>query len=52
MRIVLKGIHKVKARLASGDVRIYYYAWRGGPQIKARPAPPNSFANTTKRMPA
>ncbi len=40
MRVVLKGIHKVKARLASGDMKIYYYAWRGGPQIKAKPGTP------------
>ncbi|WP_247288147.1 tyrosine-type recombinase/integrase [Bradyrhizobium sp. 134] len=40
MRVVLKGIHKVKARLAAGEVKIYYYAWRGGPQIKAKSGTP------------
>ncbi|MBN8955250.1 MAG: tyrosine-type recombinase/integrase [Rhizobiales bacterium] len=30
----LKGVHTVKKRLASGETRTYYYAWRGGPQIK------------------
>lgn len=40
MRVVLKGIHKVKKRLASGDIKIHYYAWRGGPAIHARPGTP------------
>lgn len=34
MRVDLKGVHTVKKRLASGELRTYYYAWRGGPQIK------------------
>ena len=40
MRVVLKGIHKVKARLASGETKTYFYAWRGGPQIKGTPGTP------------
>jgi integrase len=40
VRVVLKGIHKVKARLATGEVKTYYYAWRGGPQIQAKPGIP------------
>ena len=40
MRVVLKGIHRVKRRLASGDIRIHYYAWRGGPVIHAKPGTP------------
>ncbi|MFZ1883511.1 MAG: hypothetical protein WAU53_07900 [Rhodoplanes sp.] len=40
MRVVLKGIHKVNKRLATGELKTYYYAWRGGPQIKARPGSP------------
>jgi integrase len=40
VRVVLKGIHKVRARLATGEIKTYYYAWRGGPQIKARPGTP------------
>jgi len=31
------GVHKVKKRLADGTVRVYYYAWRGGPKIEADP---------------
>lgn len=30
---MLKGIHKVKARLADGSTRYYLYAWRGGPLL-------------------
>ncbi|MGA8998677.1 MAG: tyrosine-type recombinase/integrase [Pseudolabrys sp.] len=37
MRVHLKGIHKVRKRLASGQIKEYYYAWRGGPPIKAAP---------------
>ncbi|WP_247402226.1 site-specific integrase [Bradyrhizobium sp. 76] len=40
MRVVLKGVHRVNARLATGEVKTYYYAWRGGPQIKAKPGTP------------
>jgi hypothetical protein len=40
VRVVLKGIHKVKRRLASGDINIHYYAWRGGPAIHAKPGTP------------
>ena len=40
MRVVLKEIHKVKARLSTGQTKTYYYAWRGGPQIKAKPGTP------------
>src|SRR5258705_8252444 len=40
VRVVLKGIHKVKARLSTGEIKTYYYAWRGGPQIEAKPGTP------------
>lgn len=40
MRVVLKGIHKVKKHLASGDIKIHYCAWRGGPAIQAKPGTP------------
>lgn len=35
--MALKGIHTVKRKLANGTTRTYYYAWRGGPKIKAQP---------------
>lgn len=37
MLTVLKGIHKVKRRQADGSVKVHYYAWRGGPKMKAKP---------------
>jgi hypothetical protein len=37
MRVHLKGIHRVRRRLANGAVRDHYYAWRGGPVINATP---------------
>jgi len=32
-RIELRGIHRVRARLADGSRREYHYAWRGGPKF-------------------
>jgi integrase len=40
VRVNLKGIHKVKRRLASGDVREHFYAWRGGPALEGTPGSP------------
>ena len=40
MRVVLKGIHKVKRLLASGETRLHFYAWRGGPALCAKPGTP------------
>lgn len=37
MRIKLVGVHKVKGKLADGSTVTYYYAWRGGPRIMAKP---------------
>jgi integrase len=41
MRVHLKGIHRVRRRLANGDIRVHYYAWRGGPKINAKPGTPD-----------
>lgn len=35
MLVRLVGVHRVKAKLASGQRVTYCYAWRGGPRIKA-----------------
>lgn len=43
MRIKLVGVHKVKAKLADGSTAYYYYAWRGGPRIKADPQNKHAF---------
>lgn len=37
MRIKLKGIHKVRKKLAGGGYAFYHYAWRNGPRIKGEP---------------
>lgn len=33
----MKGVHRVTKRLASGEVAVYHYAWRGGPRIPGEP---------------
>jgi hypothetical protein len=40
MRVQIKGIHTTYKKLASGETRKYYYAWRGGPRIDAGPGTP------------
>src|SRR6478672_3320780 len=40
VRVLLKGIHRVRYRLASGTYAIYYYAWRGGPRLIGEPGSP------------
>ena len=30
MRVHLKGVNRSVVRLASGEVKTYWYAWRGG----------------------
>ena len=37
MKARLAGIHKVNKILADGSVATYYYAWRKGPRIQAKP---------------
>ena len=37
MLVKIKGIHKVRRKLADGSTRDHYYAWRGGPKVKAKP---------------
>lgn len=37
MRVRLKGINRVKKRLADGSYVIYYYAWKGGPRLEGSP---------------
>ena len=31
----LKGLHRVRKRLADGSERLHFYAWRGGPRIES-----------------
>lgn len=44
MRIVLKGLHRVKRPLAGGGHSLHFYAWRGGPKITAKPDTPEFIA--------
>lgn len=44
----LKGVHTVKARLASGKVVSYHYAWKGGPRLSGEPGSPEFMASFTK----
>lgn len=37
MLVKLKGVHKVKRKLADGTTAVYYYAWRGGPRMMEKP---------------
>ncbi len=44
MRVRLKGLNRVKTRLASGKEVIYYYAWKGGPRLPGTPGSPEFMA--------
>jgi integrase len=37
MRVHLKGVKKVTAKLATGETKLYYYAWSGGPRLEGEP---------------
>jgi integrase len=57
VRVQLKGIHKVRWRLANGEIVIYYYAWRGGPRLIGEPGSPEFMrsyneALASRRRPA
>ncbi|KAA2237726.1 tyrosine-type recombinase/integrase [Salinarimonas soli] len=45
MRIDLKGLHQVRAKLADGSRRTYWYAWRGGPRLSGEPGTPEFIAS-------
>jgi integrase len=40
----LKGLHRVRVKLASGKVAEYWYAWRGGPRLRGEPGTPAFMA--------
>ena len=44
MRVRLKGIHTSHKKLADGTIKIYCYAWRGGPLIDAELGTPEFFS--------
>ena len=45
MRIRLKGVNRVRKRLADGSCRTYYYAWKGGPPLRGEPGSPEFIAS-------
>lgn len=40
MRVRLRGINKVRRKLADGKYTVYYYAWKGGPRLSGLPGTP------------
>jgi integrase len=40
MRVRLKGLNRVRKRLADGRTVTYYYAWKSGPPLPGRPGSP------------
>jgi hypothetical protein len=45
MRIRLKGINRVRKRLADGTWETYYYEWKGGPRLCGEPGTPECVAS-------
>jgi integrase len=45
MRVRLKGINKVRKRLADGTFKTYWYAWKGGPALSGEPGTPEFIAS-------
>jgi integrase len=48
VNVRLKGVHSVRAKLASGKVAVYHYAWKGGPRLTGAPGSPEFVASFTK----
>ncbi|MEE9387044.1 MAG: tyrosine-type recombinase/integrase [Paracoccaceae bacterium] len=44
MRVRLKGVNKVRKRLADGSFATYYYAWKSGPRLPGNPGSPEFVA--------
>jgi hypothetical protein len=40
MRLRLKGLNRVRKRLADGRVVVYWYAWKSGPRLPGKPGSP------------
>jgi integrase len=58
MQFRLKNIHTTHKKLASGEIKKYYYAWKNGPRIDAEPNTPeflrlyNEAVSITKKRPS
>lgn len=40
----MRGLHRVARKLANGETRTHFYAWRGGPAMTAQPGTPEFVA--------
>jgi integrase len=40
MRVNLRGVNRSVVKLASGEAKTYWYAWRGGPRLNGEPGSP------------
>lgn len=45
MRVHLKGVHRVRVKIASGERVTYFYAWRKGPRLIGEPGSPEFVAS-------
>ncbi|MFI0843532.1 tyrosine-type recombinase/integrase [Mesorhizobium sp. IMUNJ 23232] len=45
MRINLRGLNRTKKTLADGTVKIFWYAWKGGPPLSGQPGEPEFIAS-------
>lgn len=46
----VKGVASATKRLASGETRTYWYAWRGGPKLDGRPGTPEFLASLKRAL--
>jgi len=44
MYVRMKGLNRVRKRLADGSTATYYYAWKGGPRLRGKPGAPEFIA--------
>lgn len=50
MKIELKGVWRIPMKLASGQMKIYWYAWRGGPRLIGEPGSPEFTASYNRAV--
>lgn len=50
MRIRLKGINRVRKRLATGQIVTYFYAWKGGPRLDGEPGTAEFLASYNRAI--
>jgi integrase len=50
VRVPLKGINRVRKRLADGSFVTYWYAWKGGPRLDGKPGTPEFHASYNRAV--